>query len=178
MLLHGGWNPRVEDNIIVDGADEQILISNMQPDKCPAIQKSPATGLPGSMSNSTFVRNVFSFSRPHAALYRGASWLDQAASFRRNLVHHPGFAPKIQLQSYGSTSGDSAVSWEQWQARGQDAGSLVADPRFFDAAHGGYRLRPDSPAVALKFAPTPTEQAGLYEDRQRASWPVDPRSGP
>jgi hypothetical protein len=69
-------------------------------------------------------------------------------------------------------SGESAISWDQWQAKGQDAGSLVADPRFVDAAHDDYRLRPDSPAIALGFQPAPIERAGLYKDRQRASWPV------
>jgi hypothetical protein len=178
MLLHGGWNTRVENNIFIDGADEQVLISNMQPDKYAAVQKTPAAALPGSMANNTFQRNVFSFSRPQAALYRCAGWLEQAASFRQNLAYHHGLALKVQVQRHGSTSGESPVSWEQWQARGQDAGSLVADPRFVDPTHDDYRLRPDSPALALGFETAPTEKAGLYQDNQRASWPVGLRFGP
>jgi hypothetical protein len=55
---------------------------------------------------------------------------------------------------------------------GKDPHSLIADPRFVDAAAGDYRLQPDSPAFALGFEPIPIDQIGLYEDELRASWPV------
>ncbi|HOZ48421.1 MAG TPA: right-handed parallel beta-helix repeat-containing protein [Candidatus Hydrogenedentes bacterium] len=46
------------------------------------------------------------------------------------------------------------------------------DPHFVDAAHQDFRLKEDSPAFALGFKPIPIEQIGLYEDHDRASWPV------
>lgn len=46
------------------------------------------------------------------------------------------------------------------------------DPLFVDAAHQDFRLRPESPAFKLGFKPIPIEKIGLYEDRDRASWPV------
>lgn len=46
-----------------------------------------------------------------------------------------------------------------------DAGFVEPPPKSF-------RLRDDSPACALGFEPIPIEKIGVYEDGQRASWPV------
>jgi hypothetical protein len=45
---------------------------------------------------------------------------------------------------------------------------LDTDPHFVDAAHGDYRLRPDSPAFKLGFQPLPLEKIGLYLSPERA----------
>lgn len=42
----------------------------------------------------------------------------------------------------------------EWQARGQMAGCLVADPLFFDPEGGDFTLRADSPALRLGFQPS------------------------
>jgi len=39
------------------------------------------------------------------------------------------------------------------QAAGQDAGSIVADPKFQDPEHGDFTLASDSPALPLGFEP-------------------------
>jgi hypothetical protein len=59
-----------------------------------------------------------------------------------------------------------------WQALGMDTHSVVAEPRFVDAAKGDYRLQPDSPAITLGFKPIPVEKIGPYQDDLRASWPI------
>lgn len=49
---------------------------------------------------------------------------------------------------------------------------LKEDPRFVDAEHGNFQLKNDSPAFKLGFQRIPLEKIGLYQDPQRASWPV------
>ncbi len=50
----------------------------------------------------------------------------------------------------------------------------ASDPRFTDAAHGDFSLRPDSPALTLGIKPLDTARAGLYDDPLRASRPAKP----
>ena len=56
----------------------------------------------------------------------------------------------------------------EWQKLGYDQHSLVADPRFEDAAHDDYRLKADSPAWQLGFERIPVERIGRrgYDRRQ------------
>jgi hypothetical protein len=49
---------------------------------------------------------------------------------------------------------------------------LNEDPHFVDAGRLDFRLQDDSPAFALGFKRLPIEQIGLYQDVNRASWPV------
>jgi parallel beta-helix repeat protein len=51
------------------------------------------------------------------------------------------------------------LSWDEWQAKGMDKNSLVADPLFVDADEGNFRLESDSPAFQLEFQPIATDQA-------------------
>ncbi|MHC5068286.1 MAG: chitobiase/beta-hexosaminidase C-terminal domain-containing protein, partial [Planctomycetota bacterium] len=43
------------------------------------------------------------------------------------------------------------MTWAGWRAAGYGANSVLADPLFVDPLHGDYRVREDSPALALGF---------------------------
>jgi hypothetical protein len=52
----------------------------------------------------------------------------------------------------------------KWQELGHETGSIVADPGFVDAGHGDYRLRADSPALAIGIASGDWSKAGVRGD--------------
>jgi len=64
----------------------------------------------------------------------------------------------------GSNVTFAGKSLADWQARTNEVGSVIADPRFVDAARHNFRLKPDSPALALGFKPFDPKQAGVYGD--------------
>lgn len=62
-------------------------------------------------------------------------------------------------------------SFAEWQAAGHDAGSIVADPKFVDAAKFDFRLQPDSPALKLGFKPIDPSNIGLVGPDEWTSMP-------
>jgi hypothetical protein len=52
----------------------------------------------------------------------------------------------------------------EWQAKGFDQHSRIADPLFGDAPNRDFRLKPDSPALELGFQPIDAGKIGLYGD--------------
>jgi len=82
---------------------------------------------------------------------------------------------KVGRNVYWSTAGEPVfkdMDFATWQTTGNDAGSIVADPLFVDAANGDFRLRPDSPALKLGFKPIDLSRTGLYGD---AAWVALPQ---
>lgn len=67
---------------------------------------------------------------------------------------------------------------EQWQAEGRDTHSIIADPLFVNAEHADFRLRPDSPALALGFKSIDVSKAGLYGDPEWVGKPKQIRRPP
>jgi parallel beta-helix repeat protein len=51
-------------------------------------------------------------------------------------------------------------TWAQWQARGHDRRSVIADPGFENAKARDFRLRADSPALKLGFRPIDISTVG------------------
>jgi len=81
-------------------------------------------------------------------------------------------AGTVWIDDVSLREAETVDEWTAWQEMGLDAHSVVADPRFVDAANGDYRLQPDSPALKLGFQPIPVDQIGCYPDPLRVRWPL------
>ncbi|OGV71995.1 MAG: hypothetical protein A3K19_22125 [Lentisphaerae bacterium RIFOXYB12_FULL_65_16] len=57
-----------------------------------------------------------------------------------------------------------AMTLEQWQASGKDTHSIMADPRFADAADGNFALAKNSPAYRLGWQAIDVSDVGLLND--------------
>ena len=55
---------------------------------------------------------------------------------------------------------EAVMSWEDWQALGNDQHSIITDPGFKDPTNGDFSLADDSPALKIGFKPFPLGQAG------------------
>ncbi|MCL4201981.1 MAG: right-handed parallel beta-helix repeat-containing protein [Pirellulaceae bacterium] len=105
----------------------------------------------------------------HMEAYRNLYVTDNEIALRHDWV--PGDRPPVLRQNmYHTLAPDTELTFAgktlaEWQAAGQDEGSVVGDPGFADPARDDFSLRPDSPAVsAVGFQPFDHElcKAGLY----------------
>lgn len=60
----------------------------------------------------------------------------------------------------GKPPGFAGATFEEWQAKGHDGHSILADPMFIDANNYDFRLRCGSPATAIGFQPIDITMAG------------------
>jgi hypothetical protein len=194
--LHNGRDNHIENNIFVGGKQQQAEFSGWTADSrywtdhFPTMVKgydlvkdqpswkgmrnigtAPADAvLPNGqiMTGNVFQKNIVYWTEPNAKLFSSRNLPLDHNVWTGNLYWHEGGGPmKIAL---GGKLGE--LSLEEWQAKGIDAHSIAADPRFVNPAKDDYRLRPDSPALKMGFKPIPVEKIGLYKDELRASWPV------
>ena len=87
----------------------------------------------------------------------GSNWSGTSDNFisDRNLWFDPRNGTAAAKYSF------AGKSWSDWQARGQDVNSRLADPLLVDAAHPDLGLRPESPAFALGFRPIDLSTVGV-----------------
>jgi len=118
--------------------------------------------------------NIFAFGRDYE-VSRGRIDKETNFTFDHNIVYYDGEtlytgSGKITANDnvYFNTGGEDVafpddLTLAEWQATGQDARSVVADPLFVDPKADDFRLRAGSPALALGFQPIDTSQCGLTE---------------
>ncbi len=99
---------------------------------------------------SVVERNIFYLTQGEL-FHDDAGRTDDRTRYDHNLYWRTDGEP---LEFYGETFAD-------WQARGLDRNSRVADPKFVDPARFDFRLQPDSPALELGIQPIDTSRVGL-----------------
>jgi len=81
---------------------------------------------------------------------------------------------KLARNLYWSTAGEpkfKGMSLAEWQAKGHDLGSIVADPLFVSPETGDFRLQPNSPASKIGFKPIDLSHTGLYGEPEWVNLP-------
>ena len=166
VMVHGGQDNVIENNIFIDGAAQQIQYAFLD-----SLTRGRTPAHPDKrmwlMTGTKCLGNIFYYTGPASDWVRGAKWQQIIAESDRNVIWHAGQPIMISVPDIAERTG-----WDAWQKLGFDRNSMIADPQFMDAKRGDYRLRPDSPALKLGFKPLPFEQMGLYQSPERASWPV------
>lgn len=131
---HYGQNNHIHHNVLAFSAESQV-------------QRTRAE----DHLSFTFDHNIVYFDSD--SLFSGNWSGDQFALDHNCYWHVSGEEPDFPL-------GDFAA----WQAKGFDRHSIIADPLFVDPANHDYRLRPDSPALALGIESIDVSSVGLYGD--------------
>ncbi|MHA3771302.1 right-handed parallel beta-helix repeat-containing protein [Verrucomicrobiota bacterium sgz303538] len=131
---HYGRGNIVRNNIIAFCAEEHVRRS--RPEESLAF---------------SFERNIVLLGEGKIFAHVNKNWHDGRVALHDNLYWKPG----------GTIRDFAGKTWEEWQATGQDTGSLIADPLFKDAANGDWTLSPDSLALKLGFVPFDWRKAGV-----------------
>jgi len=136
---HYGENNHISNSIFAFSMDGQLQRSRVEPHL-----------------SFTFEHNIVYW---NGGRLFGGAWSDDNVKLASNLYWDASGEP---IDFEGKT-------FEEWQAPGKDAGSIVADPLFVDPEHGDFTLRDGSPAPQVGFAPFDYAQAGVYGDAEWAA---------
>lgn len=142
IMLQGGRENKVTNNIFVDGQTYQGTIANFADN---------ARGL-------LLTNNIFAFGTPGAFLFAAGALRKEIIRIDHNLYFGPGGLPP-------ATGWGGTLSFEAWRKQGWDLNSRVADPRFTDPKRGIYSLAADSPAFKLGFKALDLRQIGPQKNK-------------
>jgi len=73
----------------------------------------------------------------------------------------------LYFNAAGKPIGFAGMTLKQWQAKGHDVHSILADPMFVDPDKDDYRLKGGSPALRIGFQPFDVTQAGRLKTATR-----------
>jgi len=163
---HYGRENVLRNNIFVGGQEQQLQVTRVE-----------------NHLSFTFEHNIVYWTNTSPAL--AGPWLDNrqltCSNCYWNTDSHPiTFAGK-SLATWQNTAvrppetTNASGLAPAWAGRGRETGSIIADPRFVNAAQHDFRLLPDSPALKAGFKPFNYSQAGVYGDK---SWRALARETP
>ena len=164
---YGGWG------IYPDEGSTHLLIENNIAYECKTGGFHQHYGRENTIRN-----NIFAFS-PNAQLMRTREEEHDSFSFERNIVYFDNgnllgsnwsndqfvMNRNLYWDAAGNEFDFAGATLEEWQERGHDTESVIADPKFADPEARDFTLAPDSPAITeLGFQPIDTSNIGTYGD--------------
>jgi parallel beta-helix repeat protein len=160
---YGGWG------IYLDEGSSRILVENN------VVTRTTHGGFHQHFGRENTVRNnIFAFGRDHQ-IQRTRPAPELSFTFERNIVYWSEGSlmsaawgkPRVAFDRniYWNVKGGDVkfgddLPFKQWQAEGMDPHSRIADPLFVTAEKDDFRLRPESPALALGFQSIELETIG------------------
>jgi len=145
IMLQGGKDNQVENNIFVNGYASQVAVRNYD----------------NNSSGLAFLRNIVYFTNPTALFIETGKLDPQLFHADHNVYCHVGQdAPSVVREC-------RIRPFAEWRRHGFDVHSVVADPLFVDAQRDNYALRPESPAFKLGIKAIDTSRIGLLTKRAR-----------
>jgi parallel beta-helix repeat protein len=114
---HYGRDNRVRNNLIVDNVNHSVMRTRSEAHRSFVFERNVVVG--------------------DGRKWLGSDWSGSTNQFlnRSNLWWDPAGLPESEVR-FGKDT------WEAWRARGQDAGSVIADPQLVGVAERGHRQRP------------------------------------
>ena len=151
VMLQGGKDNKVHNNIFIDGGYGQVTIINYA---------NNSTGL-------EFSRNIVCLSgAQEKSLFVLGAVNRKILQSDRNLFYH---ADSSTMQNFWFGRWGqgvwSAIDLDGWRKAGYDKRSIVANPLFVSVEDDDYRLKTNSPAFRLGFEPIPVHMIGLLNKR-------------
>ena len=162
---YGGWG------IYTDEGSSHILVENNIVYRCEDGGFHQHYGEANVVRNNIFAlgdtaqlrrtreENHLSFTFTHNIVYwkdgelLDGKWDDYNFRFENNLYYSVAGPVKF-----------SGWSFKDWQGRGQDAGSLIANPLFVNPVQGNFSLEASSPALKMGFRPIDVSTVGPRRD--------------
>jgi parallel beta-helix repeat protein len=168
-IRYGGWG------IYFDEGSSGIVAENN------IVYRTTHGGFHQHYGETNIVRNnIFAFARDYQ-LQRSRTEPHISFNFQTNIVYFDSgvlFGSEWSGDKYlldwnvyydaRSAGGAKApnigpCSWKEWQERGHDSHSVLADPGFESVTNGNFRLRKDSPALKFGFRPIDITRVGVTQ---------------
>ena len=151
-LRYGGWG------IYFDEGSTQIVAENN------LVYRTTHGGFHQHYGRENIVRNnIFAFGRDQQIqcsrpenhtrfIFEGnIVYWKEGKLIAGNIDFNFAFDRNVYWKEGGGDIRFGEMTLEEWQAKGMDKNSLIADPLFIDLSKDNYRLKSDSPAIKLGF---------------------------
>lgn len=172
-FTYGGWGLYTDE-----GSSHIVLESNL-------VYRCKSAGFHQHYGRENLVRNnIFAFNREHQ-LMRSREEAHLSFVFERNIVYFDSgellggnwSSNRFRMvnnvyfdarpEARPETMRFAGATFAQWQQRGNDLDSVLADPLFFNPREFNFRLNINSPALRLGFKPIDLSKVGIRPPRLR-----------